>query len=158
MIFSILFSKWLKKRLPARPSPLYSKGSFYDLDQMYEEVNQEYFDQKLDLKITWFGSAKRAAFRVRRLGLYDQRQQLIKIHRLLDNALFPSFFVSYVIYHEMLHHVCPPVHGKRGRRKVHHAAFYQRERQFRDYALARKWEKENLHRILNCKEPSYGRS
>jgi predicted metal-dependent hydrolase len=120
-----------------------SKGQHYDLKAIYHVLNRDYFKNKLNLEITWFSNAQRKAKYHRRLGLFCYRKNLIKIHRLLDQPHFPPYFISYVIYHEMLHSVCPPVKSKRGKYSIHHPTFKAREREFVDYAVAKRWEEEN---------------
>lgn len=136
---------FFKKLFPTPKAPrvirISSTGAHYNLQEIYDKLNEEYFEKKLSLAITWFGSSDRSAKRRRLLGSYQQKNRLIKIHRLLDNERFPHYFVSYVIYHEMLHHECPP--RKRGKRRIHHDVFKEREKKFKEYALAKKWEKEN---------------
>jgi len=122
---------------------LQTLGSLYDLKEIYESINANYFENKLDLKITWFGSAKRRARRHRKLGLYSFKEKLVKIHRLLDQPHFPPYFISYVVYHEMLHSVCPPVKARRGRYQIHHSDFKRKEREFAEYAAAKRWEEDN---------------
>jgi hypothetical protein len=90
----------------------------------------------------------RRATMSRTLGLYDFRYRLIKVHTILDHPRFPPYFLSYIVYHEMLHHVCPPKRGRRGERLVHHQAFKAREKLFSEYRLARKWEKQNIEEFL----------
>ena len=118
-------------------------GNHYNLKEIYERVNAHYFDGSVDVQITWFGSQTRKARRRRVLGLYNFHQKLIKIHRLLDQPHFPPYFISYVVYHEMLHHLFPPKEVRRGRRKVHHSDFKLHEKKFAEYSLAKEWEKEN---------------
>src|SRR5712675_1992639 len=84
-------------------SKIQTQGQHYDLKAIYNILNQNYFKNKLKLEITWFGSAQRTAKRHRKLGLFCYRTNRIKIHRLLDQPHFPSYFISYVVYHEMLH-------------------------------------------------------
>ncbi len=134
-----------KVRVKRRPNKIHLKtqGILYDLQSIYNSINTSYFDGKLDLKITWFGNAERKARRHRKLGLYCFSDKLIKIHRLLDQPHFPPYFISYVVYHEMLHSVHPPVKAKRGRYSIHHAGFKQKEREFAEYAEAKRWEQEN---------------
>lgn len=134
--------KTSSKRVP-RKIRLQTQGMLYDLTEIYNTINQTYFKNKLDLKITWFGSAERKARRHRKLGLYSFGDKLIKIHRLLDQEHFPPYFISYVVYHEMLHSVCPPVKARRGRYQIHHSDFKKKEREFAEYALAKRWEEEN---------------
>ena len=134
-----------KKVVKRRPYKVHLKtqGALYDLQSIYTTINQSYFEGKLDLKITWFGNAERKARRHRKLGLYCFSDKLIKIHRLLDQPNFPPYFISYVVYHEMLHSVYPPVKARRGRYSIHHANFKLKEREFAEYAAAKRWEEEN---------------
>lgn len=135
-----------------------TQGSTYDLLEIYDDINEEYFRSRLSLNITWFGCKYRIARTSRTLGLYDRRDKLVKIHRLLDDRRFPDYFVSFIVYHEMLHHVCPPKRGKNGRRDIHHREFKKREKEYEHYHRALKWEKENLSTILNLEGTHHGRS
>jgi hypothetical protein len=111
-------------------------GEFFNIHELYQKINQQYFEGQLDLKITWVGNRESKPRRRVLFGSYDQEKKLIKIHRRLDQAHVPEYFIAYVIYHEMLHHVLPPIFVSRRRRKIHHPAFIQREKQFQDYELA----------------------
>lgn len=126
-------------------------GDVYNLKQIYEEINQEYFQGKLDITISWNASKDRKATSKRVLGSYHFDKKLIRIHRILDDNKFPDYFIRYVVYHEMLHHVYPMRKGKRGRREIHHETFKTHEKNFKDYSLAVKWEKENKHLFFNPK-------
>jgi hypothetical protein len=67
----------------------------------------------------------------------------------LDNVWVPRYFVSFVIYHEMLHHVMPAtIVG--GRRLLHPPVFQARERMFRDFERSIAWERRHLHRLLRA--------
>src|SRR5262249_43107748 len=81
-------------------SKLHVQGNIYNLKEIYDDLNNEYFDDKLRLFITWFGNGKRSRSRVT-FGLYHDPLKLIKINRLLDSPSIPDYLVSYVIYHEM---------------------------------------------------------
>ena len=59
----------------------------------------------------------------------------------------PHYFVEYVVFHEMLHHMMPmPVRD--GRRELHTPEFRQGEQRFRNYARAIEWERQHLGRLL----------
>lgn len=120
------------------------QGKHHNLQEIYDQVNKDYFDSGLNLPIAWFGRAGKSRGGRRLLGLYDHQKGLIKIHRQLDQPTFPPYYIRYVIYHEMLHHTHPPKRGARGRRKIHHHTFKEKEKQFREYAMAKKWEKDCL--------------
>jgi len=140
---------------PPSPKPRMRKekaspvSRIYDLQSIYQEINIEYFEGKLQLSIDWFGREKTSRKISRKvLGYYDDRRKSIKIHRSLDSPSFPHFFLSYVVYHEMLHSVEPPIVGRK-RRRVHHEGFRDKEKQFHSYAMAKQWEKEHLAKILH---------
>jgi hypothetical protein len=48
----------------------------------------------------------------------------------------------------MCHAVVPDRYSKSGRRVVHHDGFWERERRYRFFKRAKKWEGENLGRFL----------
>lgn len=132
-----------------KPIPLEHRGSTYDLLAFYEENNKIYFDGKLTLDVTWYGRSFRSK-RPRRItfGLYEDPLKLIKIHKILDHPFFPPYFVSYVVYHEMVHAVVPGEMNERGQFCIHTAPFKALERQFADYERARAWEKKHIHQIF----------
>ena len=67
------------------------------------------------------------------------RDTLIRVHPVLDAAWVPRFFVEYIVYHELLHHVLGmPV--RNGRRDLHGPEFRARERLFARYDEAIAWE------------------
>lgn len=133
-------------------------GVHYNLQEIYDNLNARYFDGRLQLKITWFGNQSRPATSRRILGLYLFQEKVIKIHRLLDHPDFPPYFISYVVYHEMLHNVFPPLKKKRKqRRRIHHADFKEHEKKFAEYAEAKQWEKQNAA-IFFSKRGTHGRA
>jgi hypothetical protein len=59
----------------------------------------------------------------------------------------PRYFVEYVVFHEMLHHMMPmPV--KAGRRELHPPQFREREQRFRHFTRAIEWERQHVGRLL----------
>jgi SprT-like family len=101
------------------------KGEQYDLEEIFEQLNHEYF----------FGLMARPALgwslRVSRatLGHYDPSHNAIIISKLLDSEKAPRLAVEYVMFHEMLH-LRFPVDHKGARRCVHTPEFKQAEKQF----------------------------
>ena len=141
---------YIEEQLPALDyshqldsSRLYFQGNVYNLQQIFNRLNVDYFRNQLSLSITWFGkAAQRSRSRVV-FGLYHDPLKLIKIHRLLDTPSFPDYLVDYIVYHEMVHHVCPGYFDERGLHQIHSREFKERESKFRYYALAQEWIKEN---------------
>lgn len=120
----------------------------YNLKEIYRELNKEYFLQKVKVPIVWFQNNPKKAEVSRTLGYYDEDENIIKIHRLLDSPTFPPFYLRYVIYHEMLHTICRP-YVRSGRYITHHKKFRMKEKEFQEYALAIEWEKKNIHTFFS---------
>lgn len=137
-----------------KKSPYVAVGEHYDLKSIYDRLNSFYFNDGLNLSITWFGCPHRKVKSQRILGLFDFSNRLIKVHRLLDHPRFPPYFISYIVYHEMLHSVLPPLRRK-GRSRIHHEKFKEKEKCFTDYTQARDFEKQNLKLFFMSRE-GYG--
>lgn len=126
---------------------LYTQGNVYNLQKIYDELNDEYFDGRLKLFITWYGKANHKNKQKVTFGLYYDPLKLVKINRILDNPIFPDYLVKYVVYHEMLHYVCPAYVDNKGIHRVHSKEFKQLEEKFEHYELAQKWIREH-HEFL----------
>lgn len=122
---------------------LYSQGNVYNLQQIYNDLNKKYFGNQLKLYITWFGKPNRRCRSRVTFGLYHDSLRLIKVNRLLDSPSFPYYLVAYVVYHEMVHHVCRPYFDPNGQHHIHTKEFKEREALFLDFDLAQDWIKKN---------------
>lgn len=130
--------------------PLRARGKVHDLQAILDEINDKYFGGMLsDVLVTWGRRTqprdkKRQAIK---LGSYSAIERLIRIHPSLDAEWVPRYFVSYVVFHELLHHVMPGErHG--GRTVLHSPEFLRRERLFRHYDRAMAWEHKHIERLL----------
>jgi hypothetical protein len=108
---------------PARKRPVAARtrGTVHDLARIRDEVNQTFFSGRVECRITWGrgGSAPRGKRRRSILyGAYDATTRTVRLHPRLDAADVPHEFVRYIVFHEMLHAVVPPV--RREGRWVHH--------------------------------------
>jgi len=117
-------------------------GNVYDIKKIYDRINKEYFDDKMELKITWYGTPRKSRSRAI-FGQYHDSLRLVKIHRILDSPFFPEVFVSFVVYHEMLHNLIPGHIDKKGRYCSHGEDFKKQERLFKQYDEATEWERKN---------------
>ena len=68
----------------------------------------------------------------------------------MDNRDFPDYFVAFVIYHEMLHHVYPAYVDDTGQKHIHTKAFKEQERQFKRFQEAQKWIHDNQAYLFNA--------
>jgi hypothetical protein len=139
------------RRRASRRVLLSAIGEHHDLGMIFAEINAMYFAGSVEARIGWgrMGTppGRRRRRRSIKLGSYMASGALIRVHPALDAAWVPRFFVEYIVYHEMLHHVVQmPVRD--GRRCMHGAEFKAREKQFAEYARALSWEREHLDRLL----------
>jgi hypothetical protein len=138
----------IRRREDPRPVTLDTEGRWHNLQELFDELNELYFDGGIKARITWGPRGKRRYARESiKLGSYTVEDELIRIHPVLDAKDVPRFFVAWIIYHEMLHevHDMPVVDG---RRVYHTPEFRRAEARFERYAEAVVWERANLHKLL----------
>lgn len=135
------------------PGPLRTRGESHDLVAILSEINTEYFAGALsDVLITWSRRTRRERTRARKsikLGSYSAIERLVRIHPVLDKPWVPRYFVAYIVYHELLHHVIPAVQSG-GRSILHPSEFLRREREFRHFERAVSWERKHIDRLLRA--------
>ncbi len=111
------------------------QGKHYNLLDIYNKINGQYFDGSINAAITWGKRTRKMRVKTRRLGSYHNSTNVIRISPVLDSIKIPRYVLEYVVYHEMLHariNIAPCS----GRRRVHSNEFNQREKLFIDYAPA----------------------
>jgi hypothetical protein len=134
-----------------RNAPLVAKGRHHDLLKLFGEINNRYFDGEVNALITW-GKRPTTKAKLRKtikLGSYSGVDRLIRVHPALDQKWVPRYFVAYIVYHEMLHHVIPGSRGL-GRVNLHPPEFKAREREFRHFERVLEWEKRRVGRLLRA--------
>lgn len=110
------------------------RGHVYDLDAMFEDLNQRYFYGLLGRpQITWSPNGAR-----RLLGHYDPAHNTISISSIFDNPRVPRCAVEYILYHEMLH-LKHPVRLRGSRRCVHSPEFQAEEARFAGLSQAKQF-------------------
>jgi hypothetical protein len=132
-----------------RNAPLVAKGRHHDLLALFNDINERYFGGNINALVTW-GKRPTVAKGHRKtikLGSYSGVDRLIRVHPGLDRNWVPRYFVAYIVYHEMLHHVIPGSRGL-GRVNLHPPEFKERERQFRHFERALEWERRHVGRLL----------
>ena len=141
-------------RLRARHA-LRPRGHAHDLSRVLASLDARYFGGQVQVPITW-GPAPRVKGPRRsiKMGSYSVDAQLIRIHPALDQHAVPRFFVEWIVFHEMLHHVHPVTRLPDGRRSVHPASFREAEQRFEHHERAARWEREHLDLLLCWQVPS----
>jgi hypothetical protein len=132
-----------------RNAPLTSKGRHHDLLALFNDANHRYFGGSINALVTWGkrANAAKGQRKTIKLGSYSGVDRLIRVHPGLDQKWVPRYFVGYIVYHEMLHHVIPGSRGL-GRVNLHPPEFKERERQFRHFQRALDWERRHVGRLL----------
>ncbi|MDR3401713.1 MAG: hypothetical protein P4L99_04365 [Chthoniobacter sp.] len=125
------------------------KGRFFDLREVFDKINAKYFRNRLrGYTIVWGRKRKQRPKTYMVFGTIQEEDKMIRIHPLLDRSFVPTWFLEYVVYHEMLHAMVPDQYDESGRRLVHHDKFLEKERRFHWFRRAKNWEQENLARFL----------
>jgi predicted metal-dependent hydrolase len=114
-----------------------ARGSFYDLERLFNQLNKRYFENKLPKPtLTWSRTRTR-----RILGHHDAAHETIVISKTLDSADVPQWFVEYILYHEMLH-IKHPARLINGRLYHHTKSFRADEQRFPYYEAAQEFLEE----------------
>jgi hypothetical protein len=129
---------------------LVTRGKYHDLQDIFDDLNRRYFGGTIDARITWGQRGGRPRRRNSiKMGSYSVEERLVRIHRSLDRAFVPRFFVEWIVYHEMLHQV-HEIKVVNGRRQFHSREFLRDEARFEHYIAARRWERVHLDALLTC--------
>lgn len=115
----------LVRQVRGRKRLLSSRGRFYDLEAVFEELNTRFFHGLMARpRLSWSPTKTR-----RILGHYDPAHNAIIISRIFDHPGMPRYVLEYIMYHEMLH-LKHPVKLRGSRRCVHSAEFQAEEKLF----------------------------
>jgi hypothetical protein len=140
----------LEPRLPSRPLPeIEPRGAVHDLTTILAEqrpylpvLEPAVAERVANVPVTW-ARWGRAPSRTLRLGSCSADPPLVRIHPVLDHESVPAWFVGFVVFHELLHLVYPPIRGN-GRRIVHPRSFLRAERRHPDHPRALVLEKASV--------------
>jgi hypothetical protein len=132
---------------------LRTMGRVHDLSGIVADLADRYFESSIADVLAVWGRRTNPANRKRatiKLGSYCAAERLVRVHPVLDAEWVPRYFVSYIVFHELLHHVVPAVRGA-GRTSLHPPEFIRRERAFRHYERALEWERKHIDRLLRSR-------
>jgi hypothetical protein len=114
-----------------------AQGSHYNLDELFERIDRDYFGGKmLKPRLVWSG-----VLSSRKLGHYERTRDRVVMSQILDDKRIPRCVVEFVLYHELLH----KHHGIKwvnGRCLVHTPEFRRSEGKFRQYQEAESFLKQ----------------
>ena len=134
---------------PPRPlERLEPRGRVHDLAHVFRDLNERCFDGAIDATIGWSRAPLGRRRRTIKMGVYYHDSRTIRIHPALDQPIVPPYVVEFIVYHEMLHQVCPAEVGPVGKKIVHTRTFRARERSHPDHERALAWEKVHLEQLL----------
>ncbi|MCI0391092.1 MAG: hypothetical protein MOB07_20285 [Acidobacteria bacterium] len=112
----------------AAPPALPTRGRAHDLDESFNRVNREYFDDQMAKpNLVW-----NRTLTMRKFGQYQPGRDTLMVSITLDDPQVPMYVIDFVIYHELLH----KKHGAmmvNGRRQVHSPGFRADERRFKKF-------------------------
>jgi len=146
----LVLDAFIKRAKPARTASTRCRprGRFFDLQALFDKLNERYFHSAVQARITWGVASGRRFRRSIQLGSYLADERLIRIHPCLDQAFVPHHYLSWVVFHEMLHDVFGLEGTDGGRRKMHPPEFVAVEESYPDFARCRAWEEAHMHRLL----------
>ena len=134
----------LRRRLRIEPV-----GDHHDLREIFEDLNRRYFRRRITATITYGPAPRvRGPRKSIKMGSYSADSKVIRIHPALDQPRVPRYFVEWIVFHEMLHHIYRARRGNGGRRCVHTPEFLEHERRFYAFDRAQRWEDDNLDLLL----------
>lgn len=135
--------------VPRRPRVLKmrTQGRVYNLQDVFEALNRQYFGGTMQARITWGPATLRSNQRSMKMGSFSVEDRVIRVHPALDREEVPRFFLEWIVFHEMLHGRLE-IRRKAGRRCFHPPEFLALERQFAEYERASAWEKENVDKLF----------
>lgn len=130
------YRHWIPESRPRRRT-LRPQGQFFNLEEVFQKLNRQYFENRVSAAITWGKSGNRGGVR-RTLGSYSSQTNTIRINPVLDRRSTPRYVIEHIVHHEMLH-ADLGIGAKNGRRSIHSKEFREREKMFRDYERAAAW-------------------
>lgn len=135
------------KDLLPKPKPkqirIKPEGKYFNLSEIFDSLNGEYFNNSLSVMITWGKRSPRYAVKKRTLGSYQKETNTIRVNPILDNKKIPRYVMEFIVYHEMLH-ADIDTELKNCRRRIHSEEFKKREKIYKYYERAIEWEKQHF--------------
>ncbi len=134
-----------------------TRGTRYDLSEVFETINRDYFGSRLSAFLRWGANGSTTSYeRSWREGPDGGDLHLITIAGVYNHPEVPRFAIEAIMFHEMLHIDIPPRDGN-ARRVVHGRDFRIREKGFPHYRKWVEWERGSLPVLCRQMRRSPGR-
>ncbi len=118
--------------LTTSTAPGFTRGRHYDLAEIFETVNAQYFESQMPRpQLTW-----NTTLTARKFGHYHPISDTVMISITLDDPQVPPYVIEFVMYHELLHKEVG-IQLVNGRRYAHTTAYKEKEKRFHSYEKAR---------------------
>lgn len=121
-----------------------------ELAALAESLRARHFPTMAPARVAWSrpgAPRRRARSRAMRLGAWLPHEDLIVLHPALAERWVPSFYLGWVLFHELSHRALGEA-GGRGCR-VHGPAFRALEATYPEREMALAWERQHLQRLID---------
>jgi len=137
------------RKAPAqmRRTALRAAGRHFDLREIFDRVNREYFNGQVDCRVTWGRRTRARPRHSIRLGTYSEQTKIIRVNPRLDQDFVPSYVVEGIVYHEMLHQLVGTTPVK-GRKVAHSPEFRRLESRYPYHGQVQAWIRTHRDRLL----------
>lgn len=132
-------------------SNLTTKGLNFDLKEIFDNINNDFFDNELKSYVRWGKSGTKTSYQTWYNKESGNKISMITIASLYNHPDIPEFAIKSVMFHEMLHIAVPP-YTKNGRRVVHGKEFNEAQKRNPDLDKWLNWERKDLQRILRSRK------
>ena len=124
-----------------------TRGITYDLQELFDEINRDYFGGRLTSYIRWGTCTSKTSYQLHAKDTRGNRFSLITIAGVYNHPKVPEFAIKGVIFHEMLH-IAIPAYKKNGRTVQHGPEFKKAELAYPYLKKWQGWEKRKIHGII----------
>ena len=120
-----------------------TKGSFYDLEAVFQACNVRNFGGKMQRPrgLHWSARINHST-----MGSYNLREDTVMINRGLDSKKAPAFVLDFVMYHELLHKLLG-IETSGSRNRAHTQEFRKLEQAHPDYQRAQDFIRKNASKL-----------
>ena len=120
-----------------------TKGSFYDLEAVFQACNVRNFGGKMQRPrgLHWSARVNHST-----MGSYNLREDTVMINRGLDSRKVPAYVLDFVMYHELLHKLLG-IETSGSRNRAHTPEFRKLEQAHPDHQRAQDFIRKNAAKL-----------